>query len=320
MTEEHIERFIRKPELFTFQQYKIEGLNASLVEAYSHALFDGKNKSNRIISLAKPLVSFIDSLPEFSRSTRSSLLSSNTIKAREAIKMSKSPEKLIFEDLPLALGYKVLEKNSEVDSEEFSSRLHRVIIELKSVYPKLLEKQAKMISAELHDGATFELDGLRTHVRKQYGVLDGLAIGATRSFVKSLIDQKGSDEQWLENVLVCLSRKRPAKWKDQDLAKSEATLADLSRSLRELVAISYETNREINALHDSDFEVIMLRAIKPSAAPKEKVVTINKREKERVNLEVNKHMKLLNSVPENVKMAVLAQLVEIELPEKADHE
>ncbi|MDW6092164.1 hypothetical protein SBX64_06355 [Vibrio rhizosphaerae] len=322
MTDEHIDRFIRKPDDFTFQLYKVEGINASLINAYSEALYEGKNKSRKVINLARPLVTFYEGLPDFTKSTRSpDLLSPMTLKVRDAIKMSKSPEKLIFEELPAALGYKTLEESSNLDVKEFSARLHQVIRELKNAYMKLLTVQAQAISSQLHDGGVYELQELRAHMKNQYGMLEHLAIDNTRSFVKRLIDSKGDEKLWLENVLVNMSRKHPSEWKDQDLAKAEANLADLSRRLRELQAIAYEQNRQRNiAKNDSDFEVIMLRSIKQSTHPKERVVTINKSEQHVVDEHIQSMRDIISELDEHTRMAVLAQLIDMELPEGQSYE
>ncbi|MDW6003248.1 hypothetical protein [Vibrio mangrovi] len=322
MTDEHIDRFIRKPEDFTFQLYKVEGINASLINAYSEALYEGKNKNRKVINLARPLVTFYEGLPDFVKSTRSpDLLSPMTLKVRDAIKMSKSPEKLIFEELPVALGYNALEASSKIDVREFSARLHLVIRELKNAYTQLLTAQAQAISSQLHDGGAYELQELRTHLQNQYGMLEHLAIDNTRSFVKRLTDPKGDEKLWLENVLVNMSRKHPSEWKDQDLAKAEANLADLSRRLRELQAIAYEQNRQRNvAKNDSDFEVIMLRSIKQSTHPKERVVTINKSEQHVVDEHIQSMRDIISELDEHTRMAVLAQLIDMELPEGQSYE
>ncbi|UXI00775.1 DUF6079 family protein [Photobacterium sp. TY1-4] len=321
MTEEQIDRFIKRPDLFTFQLYKIEGLNASLVNAYSEALYNGKNKNRKVINLARPLVKFFDELPEITQATRSaSLLSKKSVDVRESIKMSKSPERLIFEDLPKALGFGSLSSDDSVDSKAFSASLYSVLRELKSAYPKLLDEQATALSSQLYDGKEYELNELRNSMRGQYSLVEHLANGPTRSFVKSLLDTKGSDEQWLENILISLSRKHPSKWKDQDLAKAEATLADLSRRLRELQAIAQEKNRQLAGKHESEFEVILLRSIKQSTEPKEKVVTINKSERKIIDEYVEALREKINTLDPHTRMAVLAQLIDFELPEGQNNE
>ncbi|TOK03041.1 hypothetical protein CGI28_25245, partial [Vibrio parahaemolyticus] len=88
---------IKKPDSFKFQLYKLEGLNGSLLTAYSKALYQGTKQDKKVLQIAQPLVKFFTELPEFTQSTReANLLSGESIAIREAIKMSKSPEKLIF--------------------------------------------------------------------------------------------------------------------------------------------------------------------------------------------------------------------------------
>ncbi|MCZ4373817.1 hypothetical protein O4H50_18630 [Vibrio diazotrophicus] len=317
ITDEHVERFIKRPDSFTFQLYKLEGINASLFEAYSQALYNSKLSSNKVIKIAQPLVKFFNDLPEFIQTTReSSLISRQAINVREAIKMSKSPEKLIFSDLPKALGIEVLKDSEEIDAKKFGNNLIESLRELKGAYSGLLKNLAKMLSEQLYDGKEHSFSELRRVLVGQALPIDRLASGNARSFIRSILDEKSeTDEQWLENIFIVLSRKHPNKWKDQDLAKSEATLADLSRRFRELQAIAHDENYKKAVQNDSNFEVIMLRSIKQSATPKQKVITINNSERKSIDDQVVKVQEVLASLNEHTRMAVLAQIVELELPE-----
>ncbi len=232
MTEEHVERFIKKPDSFKFQLYKLEGLNGSLLTAYSKALYKGSKQDKKVLQIAQPLVKFFTELPDFTQSTReASLLSGQSIAIREAIKMSKSPEKLIFVDLPKAMGVDEYTERETVNSEIFGEALVGALRELKDVYTNLLTHLARMLSEQLIDGRSHKTDELRKVLLGQGLTVHKLAAGPARTFINSLIDEKSeSDELWLENVFVSLSRKHPSKWKDQDLAKAEATLADFKSS------------------------------------------------------------------------------------------
>lgn len=41
-TTEHLERFLKRPDTFTFQQFKIEGVTQSFLQEYENSLLDGK--------------------------------------------------------------------------------------------------------------------------------------------------------------------------------------------------------------------------------------------------------------------------------------
>lgn len=316
ISDEHVERFIKKPESFKFQYYKLEGLNASLVDAYSQALYNGKNKSSNVIKFAQPLVKFFNDLPEFTQTTRSaSLLGTSAIKLREAIKMSKSPERLIFEDLPRALDLDGFVTNEKVDARAFGDSLVQLLRELKGAYPKLLEQLGMLLSEHLFNGKEHSLSELRSVLKGQCLSIDHLAAGQVRTLINSLVDNKHEDQQWLENIFISITRKHPSKWKDQDQARAEALLADLSRRFRELQAIAHDENYKKAAQHDSNFEVIMLRSIKQRAEPREAVITINTSERESIEKQAVELYQQLSDLDSHTRMAVLAQLVELELPE-----
>ncbi|EGQ7891837.1 hypothetical protein H8Q55_000394 [Vibrio parahaemolyticus] len=322
ITEEHVERFIKRPDSFTFQLYKLEGLNASIFDAYSQALYNGKLSSNKVVKIAQPLARFFNDLPEFTRSTReSSLLSKQAIDVREAIKMSKSPERLVFSDIPKAIGLRELTDNTDIDSKKFGEILVESLRELKSAYPRLLKSLAHMLAEQLYDGNDHSFSELRSVLAGQALPIEHMASGGVRSFIKSLLDDKSASEDlWLENIFVSLSRKHPSNWKDEDLAKAEAKLADLSRRFRELQAIAHDENYKKAVKHDSNFEVIMLRSIKQTTTPKQSVITINNSERKSIDDQVAKVREVLTGLNEHTRMAVLAQLVELELPEGNENE
>ncbi|TOB74010.1 hypothetical protein, partial [Vibrio parahaemolyticus] len=61
-------------------------------------------------------------------------------------------------------------------------------------------------------------------------------------------------------------------------------------------------------------------SIKQSSEPKQSVVTINKNERKLIDDEVSKVRESLHGLKGQIRMAVLAQLVELELPEVKDNE
>ena len=97
-----LERFVKRPDEFEIQRFKISGLRASIFEQYSKVIH-GDSKKRTLLELAKPLASFMGGLPEYTQKTRRGL-SQTAIKVRTAFNLAKSPEKLLFEELPNALS------------------------------------------------------------------------------------------------------------------------------------------------------------------------------------------------------------------------
>ena len=100
---EHLERMVRRPDLFSFQRFRIEGVRAALFDEYSRALFGEVRESVQLLDLARPLTQFVLGLDEHAQKTRR--LSETTLHVRQAFFLSKSPEKFLFNELPLACGF-----------------------------------------------------------------------------------------------------------------------------------------------------------------------------------------------------------------------
>ena len=82
LTYEHLERMVRRPDLFSFQRFRIEGVRLTLFDEYSRALFGEVRESVRLLDLAQPLSQFVLGLDEHAQKTRR--LSETTIRVRQA--------------------------------------------------------------------------------------------------------------------------------------------------------------------------------------------------------------------------------------------
>ena len=103
LTYEHLERLVRRPDLFAFQRFRVEGARARLFDEYSRALFGEPKESVQLLDLARPLSGLFLDLDEHAKKTRR--LSDATLRVRQAYFLSKSPEQLLFEGLPEACGF-----------------------------------------------------------------------------------------------------------------------------------------------------------------------------------------------------------------------
>ena len=112
-----VDRFVKRPDEFTFQRFKISGLRSSIYKEYCKIINAGPNQT--VVQLVKPLAQFIGNLPDFTQKTRSSDLSSKAKKVRDAFNLAKSPVHLIFEDIPKALGYEKELENFLMALNEF---------------------------------------------------------------------------------------------------------------------------------------------------------------------------------------------------------
>ena len=67
VTEQHIERFLKRPDFFTVQRFRISGMRTSLFQEYVKALYGDTSKEQNLISIARPLAEFMGGLPEYTK-------------------------------------------------------------------------------------------------------------------------------------------------------------------------------------------------------------------------------------------------------------
>ena len=255
LTYAHLERLVRRPDLFTFQRFRVAGVRATLFEEYSQAIFGEKRDALAVLDIARPLTSFLLRLPEYTQKTRR--LSETALRVRQALALAKSPQKLLFEHLPEACG-----RDEQGKSTPFVETLIAALRELDRAYAKMI-------------------DGLRTALCHSFGCADDASVGELRSvaigkchglenytvdvkglksFMRRAVDRDRSDEDWLDYVLTFLGHKPPAKWTDQDRSTADYRLAEFSARLLDLQRLKlYYDGRD--ASDATSIEVILLKTL-----------------------------------------------------------
>jgi hypothetical protein len=311
LNEEKLDRFVKRPDEFAIQRFRIEGLKASIFEHYQRALFSD-TKQRTVVELISPLANFIGGLPRFTKITRSpQFLDVESIAVRDAFETASSPEKLLFELLPRALGFSG--RNDE-SIEGFSEAIRRAVTKLKYAYSELLKHQRELLCEAFDLRKDLPLKELRGHFQWYSSLLpftierDGL-----KAFLLRLCSAEGSDEEWFESVASFLGRLPTEQWTDVVCREVEYKLADFSGRAIDLhkLFIAY---REHKIDSDTDeLDVYVLKSVKLRGDSFEQVVTVSKAQKAliedaRVKFKSLIGDTLLDSNPQLVK-ALLAELV-----------
>lgn len=311
-TEEMLERFIKRPNEFTFQRFRIKGLRASIFEQYSKVINNG-NKPRTLLELVKPLARYMGDLPEYTQKTRR--LTNNAINVRTAFNLAKSPENLLFSELPEALGFKdlVIEAD-EKNLEDFSQALTKSLKELGDAYEELLEKQKELLAQafSLTVGVKNNLSELRKALTHSCFGLENYTIDTkgVRAFIIRINKSTGSDQDWLENLLMFLGHKPSKKWLDNDQDAAEYRLMMFSRNVIDLKRLElYEM--DIATKMDGDFDVYLLSSVKKGLGISDKVVPVDNKSKKRITeikKEITKNLSELSD--HNLAWAALAEVVD----------
>jgi hypothetical protein len=126
---------LRRPELFAVAGCKITGTRQAIIERFAR----GYQTEAAVMPVVRSLIRGLKSLPEHTWKTND--VSKHAQGIRTAVDQAKSPERLLFSDLPLALELEPFEdKRLDKDKvDQFFARLNGAVIELSTKTPRLLE-------------------------------------------------------------------------------------------------------------------------------------------------------------------------------------
>lgn len=207
-TDEHLERFLKRPDTFTFQQFKIEGFNQSLMQEYEDNLLSKKPKNAQAIFSA--IASFIKELSTYTKQT--SNISPIAQAVRDAFKNNKSPQDLLFRKLPEVCGF------SEKETDGFGETLKQALQEIKNAYSIMLNQQVRVLAEKLNIENREENKGKIKTKLVEYGQnLQAYTIDAeTTKFIKIIGENYGDIDRYFERILMSINNKNPKEWTDTD--------------------------------------------------------------------------------------------------------
>lgn len=309
-TEEMLERFIKRPVEYEFQRFRIQGLKASVFSQYSQVLFNDA-KERTLLELAKPLAAFMGKLPEYTQKTRRGL-SDQANKVRTAFNLAKSPERLLFQELPKALGFTTIQNSaSEEDLSGFAEALTKALRELNQAHAVLIEREQSLLAQAFTLPASTSLVELRDSVRGMCIGLDQYTVDTqgVRALLTRLTNKSGDNKAWLENVLMFLGHKPTKSWQDADQDTAEHRLNDFARRIIDLQKLSIHS-RDM-AQKDDEFDVYLLRSLKQGGDFNDEVVVIDQNKRSYISdtkAEIKRVIAGLND--RELKLAALAEIVD----------
>lgn len=238
-TPEHLERFLKRPDTFGFQQFEIKGFNQSLMQEYESSLLDKKAPNAPAIFSA--INSFIKELPPYTQQTSNI---SNTAQAvRDAFKNNKSPQDLLFRKLPEACGLKDNETNG------FGETLKQALQEIKNAYSIMINKQIGILAEKLDIERLEKNKGKIKTKLVEYGqTLQAYTMDKeTTKFIKTIGNGYGDIANYFERVLMSMHKNHPKEWNDID---SDFVRQKLSENIKLIINLDkihkYHTKDELS--------------------------------------------------------------------------
>ena len=314
-SDQHIERFMKRPDYFTVQRIRMYGIRASLFQQYVKVLYgENADQKSSLLAVAKPLAQFMAQLPEYTKQTNR--LSDASRKARKSFDLAKSPIDLLFVRLPKACGYPAIDPD-EADGrkiEGFAAALVEVIRELRDAYDKMIADFQVIMSQALFPDIQKTID-IRTLRRKACGRYEDLRqytvdMKGLRPFIGHLADKNGNDELWLKRLLLFLGGRASDKWHDVDRDRAVKRLEELSRRLRDLHYLQASYLKTKSRLED-DFDIIRLRSMRHGKTENDEIICIDKSTKKYIQANKAEFQKLLKGFDsDETRLALLADLLD----------
>lgn len=301
LTYEHLERLVRRPDLFAFQRFRIKGVRADLLDEYTRALLDRKPDTEDPLPIARALVQFAEGLDDHAKRTRR--LSPATRRVRDAIYFSKSPQKLLFDALPSAC-----DQDPEGDLTEFATKLKGTLRELKNAQANLVDYMRAALCRVFGLDDAMPLNEMREVLHRRSSGLDQYTIDTKGllTFIRRLSDRESVDANWFSAILHFLGRKPPTKWTDQDRDVAEYNL--MQQSLRLLDLEKLRMHFEAASQHHSSHEIVLVKTV-GDCGPNEEVVVLSAETIQATNGILVDMRTLLDSAEnDDLRLALIAQL------------
>ncbi len=233
-TTEHLERFLKRPDTFTFQQFKIEGITQSFLQEYEKSLLDGKSAPSAP-KLFQAMAMFIKDIPPYTKQTKD--ISKVAQKVRDAFKNNKSPQDLLFRKLPEACGF---DKSS---AEGFGGVIKQSLQEIKNAYEKMIESQIEVLAEKLSVNKK-EKAQVKTKLVEYGNSLKYYVINKKiTTFIFNIVQEYGGVDDYFARLFTSIMNKTPKEWSDTDSAVSMKLLSENTNLVVNLYAVHIQNKR-----------------------------------------------------------------------------
>jgi len=225
-----MERLITHPANFNFILVEISGERALVIERFSR----GFNVEPSVLLVVQSLFTRMSSLPDYTKSTANLPLKVKEV--REAIIRAKSPEKLLFVDLPKVFHiaeFKSIKQGEESQKkvDEFFQHLNNAFQTLLDCYPKVLEKIKSGIKKifSLTEESEYFQDKVAKRATSIYSnIIDKqLRVLALRARNSSL-----AETEYLESLGAAILGQPPSRWNQQDEERFMSLVPQLTRQVK----------------------------------------------------------------------------------------
>lgn len=202
LTYDVVNLIYRNPKLFELKAYHISDIKKEVFSKYrEYQKQDGSVEfSNRsFVETIRPFLLVFNDLNEYGRKTTK--ISPNAQKLRDAIKTATEPEKAFFEEFPRALGYSSLDQlQDERAIKQFVYDLDNCIDEIRNSYNQLINRLEDCLLNTL-DIETKDFKEYQKIIQNRYGSIKNFKLVSYQQKLKGrLMSSLSNREKWISAI------------------------------------------------------------------------------------------------------------------------
>jgi hypothetical protein len=322
----HFELLVKKPERFSVKYFQVEGLRIELFKELEEIFSKSNSKKSSsirnatLLGIVKPFIKFVAKQPKYTLMTDN--LSAEAKGVRRALKEAKEPDRLLFVDLPEAVGFSPIGPDTSHDIhqvKEFKKKLVSALKEIQSAYDNILQH-----CEELFYGAFSirrDKDRLREDLRVRSNYLVNQCIEPVlRRFILAATDESTDNKSWLEALVMIVADKPAESWKDEDVLLFDTKLNGVSRHFLNLEVLQ----KSMAQRHSDGFIARRVNITHHNGQEVNRIVWIEKEDQKVIETLVNKILdNELKNCDVPLQQAVLTTILEKTMsqkPEKTDND
>ena len=310
LTESNLYLITKNPHEYSVKSFELDNLRLNLFNKYRVYLNQNKQESmsnESFIESVRPFLVLYKGLTDYS--TKTKRLTPEALKLRSAISKAEDPEKIFFEQFPIALGYNVKELiQNEQLFDEYIIKFQKTIIEVKDSYKELLNRFENFLTVEIL-GVKSDFLKYKSQLQKRFSSLkEHQILPSQKTFMLRVNSELDDRDSWLNSICFSLLSKPLDRISDKDEDILKEKLSFIIRELDNLCEI-----KNVN-FDETEEEIYKIDFTSQNQGLKNHLVRISKQQKEEVEKSITKINSSLGD-DKQLRIAVLTELLKKELNE-----
>ena len=271
-----------------------------------------KHRVANVLSIVGHLVSRVRNLDNYTLRTRN--LTANTRTARDALTAAVEPDKLLFDNLPKAFGFRPVPADMKTYGKAgaYADSIGAALEELTECHDRLLAELFEFLLEASGETRRLAITGQAAALE------DEVLNPAVRAFVLTLANHGvDTDTDWIKAVATVVAKKAPAEWTDDDLTRFRHELPVQVGAFQRLVALHAE--RRVDG--GGSFDALRVTITRSDGSEHVGLVGIDERQRHKADKVLDDALDELQGIigsPHRARKALLALLGERLLSESAD--